>query len=683
MRTLPIIFLLALPLLAYPQKKHPTTYINPDSLSKPVKDNWLFHEGDSTAFASPYYFDSAWPVTHTELNISNKPKRPSDSFNSIGWFRLHFSVDTNMVMHPMAFKISHPGASEIFLDGKKIASFGLIAPNGGSKNCNPKSTPFIVVLQDRGPHLLAVRYANYDARRIRKIYHRNTAGFTLIIEDAEMSFRKLHLRAVVITFVLTLMFGVFVALSILHLLLYLYYKTAKSNLFFSIFCFSLALIFLLVLLNQYNTNPYIILNNYLIISFAVSSACLSLSGFINELFSKKKQRFKIIAALSYLPSVMVIVNTFGGIVLFTVVIAIVTIESVTLTIKAIYNRVKGARTIGFGVLFFSFFFITIIILIIYNKDFDDSSATAQILELFGFAAIMSLPGSMSVFLAWSFAGINKNLSSQLQKVKVLSDYALEQEQEKKRLLEGRQEELEREVMIRTHQVITQKLELEKQHLELKAEKKKADDLLLNILPSEVAEELKNDGESAAKFYDYVSVLFTDFIDFTIAGERMMPQELVDELHHCFKTFDEISTRYNIEKIKTIGDAYMAVAGLPVPDKEHAVNIVRAAFEIMDFMAERKAKMGSGTFDIRIGIHSGCVVAGIVGVKKFAYDIWGDTVNTAARMEQHSEKGKINVSSVTYELIKGQFACTYRGKIIAKNKGPLKMYFVDREYTTPQ
>ena len=206
-------------------------------------------------------------------------------------------------------------------------------------------------------------------------------------------------------------------------------------------------------------------------------------------------------------------------------------------------------------------------------------------------------------------------------------------------------------------------------------KRLSDNLLLNILPEEVANELKERGATTAKHFDAVSVLFTDFVDFTIVSERMTSQQLVEELHNCFKAFDGIISKYNIEKIKTIGDAYLAVCGLPVADDQHAWKIVSAALEINQFMQTRLQQLGNKTFDIRIGIHSGSVVAGIVGVKKFAYDIWGDTVNTAARVEQGSEPGKINISGSTYELVKHTFNCEYRGKIMAKNKGEIDMYFV--------
>lgn len=211
---------------------------------------------------------------------------------------------------------------------------------------------------------------------------------------------------------------------------------------------------------------------------------------------------------------------------------------------------------------------------------------------------------------------------------------------------------------------------------LSEEKQKSEELLLNILPEEIAEELKNRGATTAQHYDHVTVLFTDFVDFTIAGEHMGSQALVEELHNCFEAFDNIMGKYGIEKIKTIGDAYLAVCGLPTADEHHAEKVVQAAQAIRGFMAQRHEQLGNKTFEVRIGVHSGSVVAGIVGVKKFAYDIWGDTVNTAARMESNSEAGKINISQTTYELVKDKFTCTYRGEIEAKGKGMLKMYFVE-------
>lgn len=212
---------------------------------------------------------------------------------------------------------------------------------------------------------------------------------------------------------------------------------------------------------------------------------------------------------------------------------------------------------------------------------------------------------------------------------------------------------------------------------IQLEKQKSDDLLLNILPAEVAAELKEKGHANAKLFDEVTVLFTDFVNFTKVSEHLSPQELVSELHFCFKAFDGIVEKHGLEKIKTIGDAYMAVSGLPMASGAHAHNAARAAIEIRQFIQARK-QTNPDSFDIRIGLNSGPVVAGIVGVKKFAYDIWGDTVNTAARMESNSEPGKINISQSTFALINNDFTCIHRGQLMAKNKGEIDMYFLERD-----
>gem|GEM_PF-68409 len=210
------------------------------------------------------------------------------------------------------------------------------------------------------------------------------------------------------------------------------------------------------------------------------------------------------------------------------------------------------------------------------------------------------------------------------------------------------------------------------------EKQRSEKLLLNILPSEVAEELKIKGSAEAQLIDHVTVLFTDFKGFTQLSENLSPKQLVADLNVCFSAFDHICAKHGIEKIKTIGDAYMAAGGLPTPNSTHATDTVNAAIEMAAFVAESKARkeaVGLPYFEIRIGIHTGPVVAGIVGVKKFQYDIWGDTVNTASRMESSGEVGRVNISETTYELVKDQFSCTYRGEIEAKGKGKVKMYFV--------
>ncbi len=219
--------------------------------------------------------------------------------------------------------------------------------------------------------------------------------------------------------------------------------------------------------------------------------------------------------------------------------------------------------------------------------------------------------------------------------------------------------------------------IEKTKKLVEIEKYRSDRLLLNILPEQTAQELKEFGKVHAKKFESVSVLFTDFKGFTKLSENLSPENLVKSVDFYYQEFDAIIKSHGLEKIKTIGDAYMAAGGLPFPSEDHAVKLVTAALEIADFVEKVKASALDDDirFDIRIGVHSGPVVAGVVGTDKFAYDIWGDTVNIASRMESTSLPGKVNISDSTYELIKDEFECAYRGEIQAKNKGKLKMYFV--------
>jgi len=225
--------------------------------------------------------------------------------------------------------------------------------------------------------------------------------------------------------------------------------------------------------------------------------------------------------------------------------------------------------------------------------------------------------------------------------------------------------------------------IREQKEQVEVEKQRSEDLLLNILPAEVAEELKEKGTADARHFDDVSVLFTDFKGFTEASEKLSPTELVSEIDVYFRAFDEIVHRYGVEKIKTIGDSYMAAGGLPVPNTTNALDVIRAALDIRDFTrqhAENRHALGKSAFEVRIGVHTGPVVAGIVGIKKFQYDIWGDTVNMASRMESTGEPGHVHVSSATHALLRDQPGLRFisRGWIQVKGKGEVETFYVDRE-----
>lgn len=213
---------------------------------------------------------------------------------------------------------------------------------------------------------------------------------------------------------------------------------------------------------------------------------------------------------------------------------------------------------------------------------------------------------------------------------------------------------------------------------LAKEKERSEELLLNILPASVADELKENGSVKTQFFDNVTIVFSDFVGFTKLAEKVSPEELVKEIDMCYRKFDEITMRHGLEKIKTIGDSYMCAGGLPQLSEEHSLRAVKAGLEMAAFInelkQERKAK-GLPYFEIRIGIHCGPVVAGVVGIHKFAYDIWGDSVNVASRLESAGAPGKVNISEEVYNLVKNDFDCVHRGKVEAKHKGLIDMYFV--------
>jgi class 3 adenylate cyclase len=290
------------------------------------------------------------------------------------------------------------------------------------------------------------------------------------------------------------------------------------------------------------------------------------------------------------------------------------------------------------------------------------------LHYIGFAI---LAFSVSIYIARSSARTTQELAQKLLENEQLSS-------EKQQILENQKTELEKQVNERTAQLQETNEELNTTLQIVEQERQKSDKLLLNILPEETAAELKEKGSATPQHYDLVSVLFTDFKGFSQIAEKLSPQAVIENLNTCFLALDEICEKHNLEKIKTIGDSYMCAGGIPIANTSNPLDCVRAGLEMQTWMANWKAEKqakGEPAWELRLGIHSGEVVAGVIGKNKFAYDIWGDAVNLASRMESSGEAGKVNISGATYELVKDKFQCAYRGKIEAKNKGEVEMYFV--------
>lgn len=247
-----------------------------------------------------------------------------------------------------------------------------------------------------------------------------------------------------------------------------------------------------------------------------------------------------------------------------------------------------------------------------------------------------------------------------------------------KVIQSQKERLEKEVELRTLEVRDQKEEIEKQKMLVEEEKEKLETLLLNVLPESTVEELKLKGRATARNYSKATVMFTDFKGFTRISESLEPTDLVAKLDSFFVKFDEVIEKYNIEKIKTIGDAYMCAGGIPIRNKSNPVDVTLAALEIqreMEVFNKESIKNKEPEWGLRLGIHTGVIIAGVIGIKRFAYDIWGDTVNVASRVETNGEVGRVNVSEATYEEVKDYFVTEYRGKIYAKNKGEIDMFFI--------
>ncbi len=265
----------------------------------------------------------------------------------------------------------------------------------------------------------------------------------------------------------------------------------------------------------------------------------------------------------------------------------------------------------------------------------------------------------------------KNLIKKVKKLEV----KLKRSEANRELLQGMKEKDQSLLKMMRSEINEAMKVIEEKNEKITLEMEKSDKLLLNILPVRVANDLKERGTTTPEYFENVTVFFSDIVDFTKISSKLSPTVLIDELNTIFTAFDSIVESNNCERIKTIGDAYMAVGGMSIPDSNHAKNMVKSAVQIIQYLNERN-QTSDIQWNIRIGLHTGSIVGGVVGVKKYIYDVFGDTVNTASRMETNSERMKINISDATYQLVKNDFTCIERESIKVKGKDRMKMWFVE-------
>lgn len=602
------------------------------------------NRSDSAIFSEPGYADTHWEIRsmlYADPADMDLPTAP------VQWFRIKLKVDKEYVNYPIALSFMGVGAMQVYVDGVLKKQYGTFkaGPDQKIQALYLKSAPILLTFDTAGFYQLAIRF-QADVQN-------GGSGLGFDIVDANMLLKTERNSSLLFNVFILGVGAVFFTLFIVHLLFFLFYKKGTSNLYFAIFTLSVAAIFFSIYYFYYATSSSAGPIFDKLINIFPLTASLSLATFTSHIFLSNRRVLIFFILLGTVAGAISILDTkdvtgVSGYLMLIFFLAVILYTS-AMIIRGMIKRMPGAFILGSGVLYVFAFFLVILVIALTTGTVNTNFLTVSCTGI----AIFSIPLSISAYLAWQFSNTSKALSKELMNVASLST-------EKQQILETQKDALEAQVKERTQ--------------ELQIEKQKSDDLLLNILPQEVAEELKQKGASRAQQYDEVTVLFTDFVNFTAISEKLGVEELLAELNTNFTAFDRIMEKHGLEKIKTIGDAYLAVSGLPVKNEAHAQNAAAAALEIIEFVAARKRQVPYG-LDIRIGMHSGSLIAGIIGVKKFAYDIWGDTVNTAARMEQSSVAGQVNISSSTFELIREAFNCEHRGRIEVKGKGALDMYFI--------
>jgi class 3 adenylate cyclase len=616
---------------------------------------WRWQGGDNPAWAQPGFDDSTWAIGPSTL-VPRAWTQAGGRWPGVGWFRVRLDSGRQTAPRQFVLEMDLAGAAEVFLDGRRILQLGTISLDGRDATTAFRTlAPAIVEFAPGGNHVLAVRYANAQAVALNHVLN-EAGGFEvrLVTPDHWLA-RTLASHG---TLRSTLMFftAIPLLLVVIHLALFLFQPRGRDSLYCALFMGALSLLnFARSQLAAVNSvDRYLLYHQLLLLAILAFALCGLLTVYTT--FRRPARHTLLFLATLSLPLLLWTIiapsrSTYYACAAFGLGTSV---EAARVAWLAVRRGHDGARLVFGGMVIFAAALIYNTLLIF--EVIDPAWYSTHTLNL----GILAVALAMSLFVARNYALTSRQLERELHAVEKLSAENLQKEVEKQAWIVSQKEKLEREVLERTQ--------------ELRVEKGKSDQLLANILPAEIAAELKEHGASAPRRYEEVTILFSDFKGFTHTTAAMPAHKIVAELNDLFRSFDDIMAREGLEKIKTIGDAYMAAAGLPEARPDHAVRAVKAAQAMLECLRVRNED-AAVKWHIRIGLHSGPVVAGVVGKRKFTFDVFGDTVNLASRMESLSDAGHINVTAYTYDLVKHAFTGTYRGKLEVKGKGELDMYLI--------
>lgn len=653
---------------------------------------WKYNNFDSATFSQKEYNDAHWQVVPNTTNITSLPH-----WSGKGWFRLSIEIDSSLFNRMISLELSNYSASEVYFDGVLIHTFGRVGTSHKNEfEERTGSLPLPIHFSATKHHVLVIRTSTFQYTHLQTMYSPHlldwlSSGFTTSFHNYSEHLSFILQRRSARLVIAMIPLGILLFLALLHGVMYVFTVRERMNLYLAFFSANMALLCFSLLYRYISTaGREALLWNEIAITVEIGLAGLSLGAAIDWIVRQKLStywwRMTLPAVILLIVSRFFVPSLLWNIILLGALGTEVTRISIEI-VRAMQHRQAGASIIGMGMFVFFIAAAAMTIIAVYHAD-----TNFLVFALVNYLLFLSMPVALAFFMARRFDSINTELAEQLEYTKALSDRTIEQEQEKQRMIERQKEELERVVEERTQQLqVTNQLlneqkhavqqaniQLLKKNVRISAEQEKSEELLLSILPESIAQRLKNGEQTIADKHNEVTVLFADIAGFTRFASKIDPQHLVTLLDTIFSEFDSLVEKHGVEKIKTIGDAYMVVGGLESRTVPHTETLARLALDMQDAICRLSENIGLIGLTVRIGIHRGAVVAGVIGKKKPSYDLWGDTVNIASRMESHGEAGKIQVSEEVFTSIGKQFIFRERGEIRIKGKGTMRTYFLEEE-----